>query len=326
MRGLNLVAYVWIFKDLVSHILICLVGALYSQSGFTTALSSRKKISVGKTNSYYEFYSSNDKACMMCDFRLDFNNDDDERRRGEATLTKAQPKSSFHVCHSITMSGETRMLERRVSNNRADLNNDQQMNYFLSWFTSWSDLQKTDFIPVLASKLGKIWILKHCECEFLHWFCCYSWQCWGWGQRIMHQWQQKEAFNSVSMPTQTLQRLGTHLESAATGVPIAKTERFGRQFLHQIRGIFGTRWKQAQRFFWTRSASRVGQSLPQKFFHLQLTQRFFEWQGKWVRRKWDRTRKRFRGPSTIVNHSRRWITQHLIFFSKNSQKKYLWKK
>ena len=93
---------------------------------------------------------------MMCDFRLDFNNDDDERRGGEATLTKAQPKSSFHVCHSITMSGETRMLERRVSNNRADLNNDQQMNYFLSWFTSWSDLQKTDFIPVLASKLGKI--------------------------------------------------------------------------------------------------------------------------------------------------------------------------
>ena len=53
------------------------------------------------------------------------------------------------------MSGETRMLERRVSNNRADLNNDQQMNYFLAWFQSWSDLQKADFIPVLASKIGK---------------------------------------------------------------------------------------------------------------------------------------------------------------------------
>ena len=54
------------------------------------------------------------------------------------------------------MSGETRMLERRVSNNHADLNNDQQMNYFLAWFQSWSDLQKADFIPVLASKIGKI--------------------------------------------------------------------------------------------------------------------------------------------------------------------------
>eukprot|EP00093_Oithona_nana_P002617 02617.XXX_74921_74194_1 [CDS] Oithona nana genome sequencing. len=52
------------------------------------------------------------------------------------------------------MSGETRMLERRVSNNRADLNNDQQMNYFLAWFQSWSDLQKADFIPVLASKIA----------------------------------------------------------------------------------------------------------------------------------------------------------------------------
>jgi hypothetical protein len=28
----------------------------------------------------------------------------------------------------------TRMLERRVSNNRADLSGDQQMNYFLAWF------------------------------------------------------------------------------------------------------------------------------------------------------------------------------------------------
>jgi len=45
------------------------------------------------------------------------------------------------------------MLERRVSNNRADLNGDQQLNYFLAWFQSWSDLQKTDFVPILASKL-----------------------------------------------------------------------------------------------------------------------------------------------------------------------------
>ncbi|TRY72697.1 hypothetical protein TCAL_09605 [Tigriopus californicus] len=51
------------------------------------------------------------------------------------------------------MSGETRMLERRVSNNRSDLNADQQMNYFLSWFTTWSDLQKTDFVSVLAGKM-----------------------------------------------------------------------------------------------------------------------------------------------------------------------------
>ena len=55
------------------------------------------------------------------------------------------------------MSGEnhhhvapTRMLERRVSNNRADLNSDQQMNYFLGWFQSWSDLQKSDFVPILV--------------------------------------------------------------------------------------------------------------------------------------------------------------------------------
>lgn len=49
---------------------------------------------------------------------------------------------------------ETRMLERRVSNNRADLNGDQQMNYFLSWFNTWSDLQKTDFIPILDKKVN----------------------------------------------------------------------------------------------------------------------------------------------------------------------------
>ena len=49
---------------------------------------------------------------------------------------------------------ETRMLERRVSNNRADLNSDQQLNYFLAWFQEWSDLQKSDFAPILASKMS----------------------------------------------------------------------------------------------------------------------------------------------------------------------------
>jgi hypothetical protein len=29
------------------------------------------------------------------------------------------------------MSGGTRMLQRRISNNRADLNSDQKINYFL---------------------------------------------------------------------------------------------------------------------------------------------------------------------------------------------------
>ena len=50
--------------------------------------------------------------------------------------------------------GEARMLERRVSNNRADLNGDQQMNYFLAWFNSWSELQRSDFVPVLADKMS----------------------------------------------------------------------------------------------------------------------------------------------------------------------------
>lgn len=50
---------------------------------------------------------------------------------------------------------ETRMLERRVSNNRADLSGDAQMNYFFSWFTQWSELQKSDFVPVLAAKMSK---------------------------------------------------------------------------------------------------------------------------------------------------------------------------
>lgn len=54
-------------------------------------------------------------------------------------------------------SSEPRMLERRVSNQRAELTNDQQMNYLLAWFTKWSDLQKEDFIPVLAEKLSSKW-------------------------------------------------------------------------------------------------------------------------------------------------------------------------
>jgi len=49
--------------------------------------------------------------------------------------------------------GEARMLERRVSNNRADLTGDQRMNYFLSWFQG-SDLQKSDFVTVLADKMS----------------------------------------------------------------------------------------------------------------------------------------------------------------------------
>ena len=27
------------------------------------------------------------------------------------------------------------------------------MNYFLSWFNTWSELQKSDFVPVLADKM-----------------------------------------------------------------------------------------------------------------------------------------------------------------------------
>ena len=47
-----------------------------------------------------------------------------------------------------------RMLERRVSNNRADLSGDQRMNYFLAWFNQWSELQKSDFVVVLAEKMA----------------------------------------------------------------------------------------------------------------------------------------------------------------------------
>ena len=54
-------------------------------------------------------------------------------------------------------SSEPRMLERRISNQRAELSNDQQMNYLLAWFTNWSDLQKEDFVPILAEKLSSKW-------------------------------------------------------------------------------------------------------------------------------------------------------------------------
>ena len=66
------------------------------------------------------------------------------------------------------MSGEnhhhvapTRMLERRVSNNRADLNSDQQMNYFLGWFQSWSDLQKSDFVPILVRIYNSFYLYRN---------------------------------------------------------------------------------------------------------------------------------------------------------------------
>lgn len=53
------------------------------------------------------------------------------------------------------MTTETRMLERRVSNNRADLSSDQQMNHFLAWFNGWSEMQKSDFVAVLAAKVNQ---------------------------------------------------------------------------------------------------------------------------------------------------------------------------
>jgi len=46
------------------------------------------------------------------------------------------------------------MLERRISNQRADLSNDQQMNYLLAWFNQWSDLEKEDFVPVLGETMS----------------------------------------------------------------------------------------------------------------------------------------------------------------------------
>eukprot|EP00092_Neocalanus_flemingeri_P012406 GFUD01013374.1.p1 GENE.GFUD01013374.1~~GFUD01013374.1.p1 ORF type:complete len:217 (-),score=68.79 GFUD01013374.1:578-1228(-) len=56
-----------------------------------------------------------------------------------------------------SITSEPRMLERRISNQRAELNNDQQMNYLLAWFNNWSDLQKEDFVPVLAEKMSSKW-------------------------------------------------------------------------------------------------------------------------------------------------------------------------
>lgn len=48
-----------------------------------------------------------------------------------------------------------RMLERRVSNNRTDLDGNQQINYFLSWFNEWSELQKSDFVKILSYLMGE---------------------------------------------------------------------------------------------------------------------------------------------------------------------------
>jgi len=49
------------------------------------------------------------------------------------------------------------MLERRISNQQNQLNNDQQMNYLIAWFNNWSDLQKEDFVPVLAERMSSKW-------------------------------------------------------------------------------------------------------------------------------------------------------------------------
>jgi len=52
---------------------------------------------------------------------------------------------------------EPRMLERRVSNQQNQLTANQQLNYMLAWFQDWSDLQKEDFVPVLAGKMSSRW-------------------------------------------------------------------------------------------------------------------------------------------------------------------------
>lgn len=36
----------------------------------------------------------------------------------------------------------------------SDLDGDQKINYFLSWFNQWSDLQKSDFVNVLAERMS----------------------------------------------------------------------------------------------------------------------------------------------------------------------------
>jgi len=53
------------------------------------------------------------------------------------------------------MTTEPRMLERRVSNNQADLNCDQQLNYFFAWFNGWSEIQKSDFVSILATNVNQ---------------------------------------------------------------------------------------------------------------------------------------------------------------------------
>lgn len=48
---------------------------------------------------------------------------------------------------------DTRMLERRMSNNQDDLNSNQKINYILEWFNQWSDLQKSDFVIILSDQV-----------------------------------------------------------------------------------------------------------------------------------------------------------------------------
>jgi len=49
---------------------------------------------------------------------------------------------------------ESRMLERRVSNNQDNLSFNQRLNYFLSWFKEWSELQKSDFLQILLHQMS----------------------------------------------------------------------------------------------------------------------------------------------------------------------------
>ena len=55
------------------------------------------------------------------------------------------------------------MLERRVSNQRQDLSSDQQMNYLLSWFVNWSDLQKVSESLILSQNNLSDWPLLGLE-------------------------------------------------------------------------------------------------------------------------------------------------------------------
>merc|ERR1712156_1226720 len=41
------------------------------------------------------------------------------------------------------------------------------MNYLLSWFVNWSDLQKEDFVPVLAEKMSNKWASVNGVCDEL---------------------------------------------------------------------------------------------------------------------------------------------------------------